>query len=734
MKTTKEKGPQIGLCCGLIVWSWLTGQQYLILVRVLQIKKHNEKQTKQNKIKQNNNTFDSYTKDALLEEYSIAAQVYNLSSIDLCELARNSVLQSNWEHETKQRWIGENYWLRGCVGNDIHCTNVPDCRLEFRDSLLMEEENFLKYQGYPDLRRHSILSVRTDAELAEYSPGTGNLHLLDGQLSGNPMTMISQNSDGNDTVTSGGGTPLMTPQTTITNNIVPISPKLPQSPFGTVSTQANDIETDNKTGDVYDNTGGVISEDEEATPPKVNSNMPMPKTVPAHGKAGSNVSFASDASGYRSRGNSIRNRVKLANNGSHAQQFSEAHRQGSMRSVILHDVVSGNTMGKRATSPNYALRSLANSMASDGDCDSKIEPPHEKWIELAKERKRLEIIRDEITKFMEANNMKSFDDIKEVSESNLSGFSTPQTSQDNDTNGNGNGNGNEKNNEKNNGKHKNNDENKPKGKNGKKAAIAHQARRLSQSSIPKVSNASDHQIQRKQTTHIVVSSIVGEYFDENHRVNKIDENLTIFVDGAKEGFNGVLASYDKFNDKYHNKHKNNIFIVADLKSQNKSDLIMNSESSFGELFDGNDTASAELDVYTGELIWSTGVVWFKNDWNILKGSWEDEFQNIIEIRGDNTARYLKGYGPFNAEIVGFKQVRIEMPNKTYMDGDVTDVNQIKFENGDKWTRHSLVFLLFCFFGFLVLLFFVGIYFLDDDMFLIIFDDNRYKGVHCNVII
>lgn len=32
-----------------------------------------------------------------MEEYSIAAQVWKLSSCDMCELARNSVLQSGFE-------------------------------------------------------------------------------------------------------------------------------------------------------------------------------------------------------------------------------------------------------------------------------------------------------------------------------------------------------------------------------------------------------------------------------------------------------------------------------------------------------------------------------------------------------------------------------------------------------------------------------------------------------------
>jgi hypothetical protein len=35
-----------------------------------------------------------YTKEPLIEEYSVAAQVWKLSSVDQCEIARNSVLQS----------------------------------------------------------------------------------------------------------------------------------------------------------------------------------------------------------------------------------------------------------------------------------------------------------------------------------------------------------------------------------------------------------------------------------------------------------------------------------------------------------------------------------------------------------------------------------------------------------------------------------------------------------------
>lgn len=41
------------------------------------------------------------TKEPLVEEYSVAAQVWKLSACDLCEIARNSVYQSDFSHAYK---------------------------------------------------------------------------------------------------------------------------------------------------------------------------------------------------------------------------------------------------------------------------------------------------------------------------------------------------------------------------------------------------------------------------------------------------------------------------------------------------------------------------------------------------------------------------------------------------------------------------------------------------------
>ena len=85
-----------------------------------------------------------HTKDALLEEYSVALQVYGLSSADLCELARNSVLQSGFEHPFKIHFLGRNYTKPGPAGNDIHLTNVPNQRLLFRHEALEGELDLVR--------------------------------------------------------------------------------------------------------------------------------------------------------------------------------------------------------------------------------------------------------------------------------------------------------------------------------------------------------------------------------------------------------------------------------------------------------------------------------------------------------------------------------------------------------------------------------------------------------------
>uniref|UniRef100_A0A8D0HDP0 AMP deaminase n=1 Tax=Sphenodon punctatus TaxID=8508 RepID=A0A8D0HDP0_SPHPU len=84
-----------------------------------------------------------YTKEALMEEYAIAAQVWKLSTCDLCEIARNSVQQSGLSDKEKQKFLGVNYWKDGPEGNDIRKTNVAQIRMAFRCETLCNELSFL---------------------------------------------------------------------------------------------------------------------------------------------------------------------------------------------------------------------------------------------------------------------------------------------------------------------------------------------------------------------------------------------------------------------------------------------------------------------------------------------------------------------------------------------------------------------------------------------------------------
>ncbi|KAG9155189.1 hypothetical protein Leryth_020448 [Lithospermum erythrorhizon] len=83
------------------------------------------------------------TKEALVEEYSVAAKVWKLSPCDLCEIARHSVYQSGFPHTAKAHWLGNKYFKRGPEGNDIHKTNVPNIRIAFRHETWRDEMQFV---------------------------------------------------------------------------------------------------------------------------------------------------------------------------------------------------------------------------------------------------------------------------------------------------------------------------------------------------------------------------------------------------------------------------------------------------------------------------------------------------------------------------------------------------------------------------------------------------------------
>ena len=81
----------------------------------------------------------AFTKEPLIEEYSVAAQIYKFSAVDMCELAKHSVDQCGFELSLKARWLGANCHLVGVAGNDVAKSNVPDIREVFRYETLLGE-------------------------------------------------------------------------------------------------------------------------------------------------------------------------------------------------------------------------------------------------------------------------------------------------------------------------------------------------------------------------------------------------------------------------------------------------------------------------------------------------------------------------------------------------------------------------------------------------------------------
>lgn len=95
-----------------------------------------------------------FTTEPLLEEYSICAHIWKLSTVDLCEIARNSVLQSGYEPPFKYQWIGFTPDSTDPFQNDPAKTNIAQTRMNYRRATLKDEnENIQKLLNF---KRNSI--------------------------------------------------------------------------------------------------------------------------------------------------------------------------------------------------------------------------------------------------------------------------------------------------------------------------------------------------------------------------------------------------------------------------------------------------------------------------------------------------------------------------------------------------------------------------------------------------
>jgi AMP deaminase len=81
------------------------------------------------------------TDEPLTEEYLVAMRIWRLTMCDMCEIARNSVLQSGFESDFKYWWIGDEDSLdvKSC-----RKSNVPAMRIRFRRDCLRQEMEMLR--------------------------------------------------------------------------------------------------------------------------------------------------------------------------------------------------------------------------------------------------------------------------------------------------------------------------------------------------------------------------------------------------------------------------------------------------------------------------------------------------------------------------------------------------------------------------------------------------------------
>jgi AMP deaminase len=84
------------------------------------------------------------TREPLIEEYSVVAQALELNTVSLCEIARNSVLQSGFSFERKTKWLGNDFMDGGPYSNDTNKTSLSWIRYAYRYEAFTEEIDYIR--------------------------------------------------------------------------------------------------------------------------------------------------------------------------------------------------------------------------------------------------------------------------------------------------------------------------------------------------------------------------------------------------------------------------------------------------------------------------------------------------------------------------------------------------------------------------------------------------------------
>jgi AMP deaminase len=110
-----------------------------------------------------------HTQEPLLEEYSIASKVWKLSPNDMCEIARNSVIQSGFDWSFKQSRLGDLFFLSSSRSNDANRTHLSDIRVAYRYDTYHTELSLLEHVSGLRFERAMATTEEEEKRITEWN-------------------------------------------------------------------------------------------------------------------------------------------------------------------------------------------------------------------------------------------------------------------------------------------------------------------------------------------------------------------------------------------------------------------------------------------------------------------------------------------------------------------------------------------------------------------------------------
>ncbi|ESL07750.1 adenosine monophosphate deaminase [Trypanosoma rangeli SC58] len=110
-----------------------------------------------------------FSREPLIEEYGTASRLYQLSGIDVCEIALNSVMLSSFPLSTKILWLGEAFLTEGLKGNVFDYSKVPTARLELRQDMWQTELHIIVGAARRQSRGDDATSAAPPTFTGDYS-------------------------------------------------------------------------------------------------------------------------------------------------------------------------------------------------------------------------------------------------------------------------------------------------------------------------------------------------------------------------------------------------------------------------------------------------------------------------------------------------------------------------------------------------------------------------------------